>query len=96
MGIFIRLFDSLISPILLYGSEIWGIYNYKEVDRLHLKFCKHLLGVKPQTSSAAVLGELGRYPLYVKERALRYWFKIMKNTDNPIHRLYLDSYKLYT
>ena len=30
----LSLFDKLVSPILLYGSEIWGIYNYKEVDTL--------------------------------------------------------------
>ena len=30
----LSLFDKLVSPILLYGSEIWGIYNYKEVDKL--------------------------------------------------------------
>ena len=33
------LFDKLVSPILLYGSEInWGIYNYKEVDKLHIRW----------------------------------------------------------
>ena len=25
----LSLFDSLIVPIILYGSEVWGIYNYK-------------------------------------------------------------------
>ena len=42
------LFDSLILPILLYGSEVWGIYDFKELDKLHIKFCKQVLGVKQQ------------------------------------------------
>lgn len=28
------LFDSLITPILLYGSDVWGIYKYKDIDKL--------------------------------------------------------------
>ena len=34
----LSLFDKMIVPILLYGSEVWGIYGYKEIDKLHLKF----------------------------------------------------------
>ena len=47
----------MIVPILLYGSEIWGIYGYKEIDTLHLKFCSN----KPRV--AQFYGELGRFPL---------------------------------
>ena len=74
----LSLFDSLVTPIIMYGSEIWGIYSTREVDKLHYKFCKYVLGVKPTTSNAAVLGELGRFPLAIlcKQRAIRYWIKI--------------------
>ena len=27
-----ELFDKMITPILLYGSEVWGIYCIKEID----------------------------------------------------------------
>ena len=59
----LSLFDKMIVPILLYGSEVWGIYGYKEIDKLHLKYCKRILSVKQQTPSCAVYGELGRFPL---------------------------------
>ena len=87
------LFDSLVVPILLYGSEVWGIYNFKEIDTLHFKFCKKVLGVKLQTSNMAVLGELGRFPLSVlcKERALKYRLKIKKTSDSLVH-LVLDNH----
>jgi hypothetical protein len=86
------LFDTMVVPILLYGSEIWGVYNYKEVDKLHIRFCKHVLGVKQQTPNYAVLGELGRLPLSVtcKERSLNFWLKIMKNVSSPIYVMYRD------
>jgi len=54
----LSLFDKLVSPMLLYGSEIWGIYNYKEVDKLHIRFCKMVLCARKQTMNYAVLGEL--------------------------------------
>ena len=42
----LSLFDKLVVPILTYGSEIWGIYEFKEVEKIHMKFCKYILGVK--------------------------------------------------
>ena len=35
----LELFDKMITSILLYGSEVWGIYCIKENDKLHIKFC---------------------------------------------------------
>ena len=52
-----------MSQLLVYGSEIWGIYNYKQVDKLHIQFCKMVLGVRKQTMNYTVLGELGRLQL---------------------------------
>jgi len=74
----LSLFDKLVSPMLLYGSEIWGIYNYKEVDKLHIRFCKMVLCARKQTMNYAVLGELGRLPLssIAKFRSIKYWLKI--------------------
>ena len=70
-----ELFDKMITPILLYGSEVWGIYCKKEIDKLHIKFCKYVLDVKTQTSNFAVYGELGRFPFHIKaiKRSLKYW-----------------------
>ena len=87
------LFDTMIVPILLYGSEVWGVYNFKEVDKLHIKFCKYILGVRQQTPNMAVYGELGRLPLSVicKEISLKFWKKIMKNYNSPIYNVYIDQ-----
>ena len=60
-----ELFNKMITPILLYVSEVWEIYCIKEIDKLHIKFCKYVLGVKTQISNFAVY-ELGRFPLYIK------------------------------
>lgn len=32
------LLDCMVSPILLYGSEIWGVYNFKDIEKHILSF----------------------------------------------------------
>ena len=34
------LFDRMVAPILLYSSELWGIYDYNEIDKIQLKCIK--------------------------------------------------------
>ena len=63
----LQLFDTFISSLLNYGSPIWGFTKSKELERLHLKFLKSLLGVKTSTSNAGVYIEFGRYPLFINE-----------------------------
>ena len=35
------LFDKLISPILNYGSEVWGFAKADNIERVHLHFAKN-------------------------------------------------------
>ena len=60
------LFDSLIKPILLYGSDFWGCLpapKNNPIEKMQLMFCKHMLGVHKNTTTEGVLFELGRLPL---------------------------------
>ena len=86
----LKLFDSLVSPILLYASEVWGIYEYEHIDKIHIKFCKNILGVKTQSPNYAVYGDLGRYPLSVigKERSIKFWLKILANNNSLTFNLF--------
>ncbi len=45
------LFDKLVLPILNYGCEVWGFSQGIQIERVHMKFCKHLLGVKISTQN---------------------------------------------
>ncbi len=73
----IKLFDSLVCPILEYGSE--------NLEILHLRFLKKTLGVCRQTM-AAVYGDLGRFPLQIRIKicCIKYWFKIVNKSDSKI------------
>ena len=68
-----RLFDSMIAPILTYGCEVWGAYQKQNFDKwdksqtekVHLRYCKHYLGVNRRASNIASRSELGRFPLKI-------------------------------
>ena len=81
----------MVAPILLYSSELWGIYDYKEIDKIQLTFYKILLGVKKQTSNIAVYGELGCYPLSILclERSMKYVFKVV-NCEKIILTVFIE------
>jgi len=69
------------------------VYNYKDVDKLHIRFLKSLLGVKKQTPNSAVYGEIGRFPLSVicKLRSLKFWVNFLKKINSPLFRMYCDQ-----
>ena len=85
-----QLFDAFVGSILLYASEIWGFSNSKEIERVHLKFCKRILNVRLNTCTAGVYGELGRYPLYISRyvRIIKYWCKVVNSDNIIIKKLY--------
>ena len=56
-----------------------------EVEKLHLKFCKRVLGVHSKSTNIAVFGELGRTPLIfqIAKLVIKYWNQmsvILKHT----------------
>ena len=80
----LKLFETLISPILLYGSEIWGVDTNVALDRdpiesIQTKLCKMLLGVNKNASNNACRCELGRYPIRMKAkmRSFSFWLKFL-------------------
>ena len=72
--ILLKLFDSMISPILLYGCELWEPYLNQDIDKwdanpiekVHTQFIKRILGVNRSTTNILVRGDLGRHSLQSK------------------------------
>lgn len=67
-----------------------GLTKSKELERLHLQFCKYLLHVKKCTSSMDTYGELGRYPLYIHRyvRIVIYWLKLLRSENKLLTNTY--------
>ena len=84
IDIMLSLFDSFVGPILNYGCEVWGFARTDHLERVHSKFCKWLLNVKPSSSNVAIYRELGRLPLFVGRqiRIIKYWLKIIHVKNN--------------
>ena len=66
----INIFDSIISSIIFYNSEVWRGYlnsDFKKwdkspVEKVQLRFCKIYLGVNSKACNVASRGKLGRLP----------------------------------
>ena len=73
-------------------SKTFPIFK-RDFDNLANGFMKTVLGVRTQTPTLAVFGELGRLPLSVimQERALKYWIKIMTNQQMPMYSMFIEQ-----
>jgi hypothetical protein len=91
-----KLFDclTLISPILLYCSEIRGaFYSLKDSDpfeNLHLKFIKETLGVNCKASNDACRAELARLPLrnLIHASCINFLDYILSSDNTLIYQIY--------
>ena len=81
LDIQIDLFNKTIKPILLYGSELWGISNIDTIERIQMKFYKQVLGLKKSIPSNMIYGELGITPLYIdiQTRMVSFWTKLIES-----------------
>ena len=79
----IDLFNTVVTPVLTYGSEVWGFTYRTQIEKVVFNFCKKLLGVGSFCSNQAVLGECGLKPLsYIyMTNCIKYWLKILMMQD---------------
>ena len=91
---------ALISPILLYGSEIWGVdcNDQIEIDPAELvqiKFLKWLLGVNKYCSNNACRAETGKLPIKIEAqyRNFKFWLTLTKHLKHKLSRVVYDDMK---
>ncbi len=56
---YITLIDSSVAPILLYGSGVWGMKNFKICEDVLLRACRFYSGVHRLTPIPAIQGDFG-------------------------------------
>ena len=76
------------------------IFSNLVSEKLHLKFCKKILGTHKKSSNIAVLSELGRFPLHfdIVKCLLKFWHRL-ENLDASFPLLknaYITSKNLFT
>ena len=96
----------MISPVLTYNSEIWGVYakpDFKtwdgsQIEKAHLQFCKRYLEVNNKASNIACRAELGRFPLNItiNQKILKYILYIQsKDEESLVKQAFLMSLDLH-
>ncbi len=94
VSILCQLFLSVISPILLYGSDMWGVCaQISRIDGILWSFCKRILGLPPHAATIGVMGEIGLLPMQMmaKMNATKFWYRL-RTLQAPI--LTIDAYVL--
>ena len=84
------IFDKYVKSILCYACEVWGFHSANDVEKIHLNFCKKVLGVNNKATTCMVYGELGRFPLVLcrKIRILKYWAKLVSSENVLMKTMY--------
>ena len=96
--IHIDLFEKMVAPIFLYGSEVWGYSNVEPLEIFYRKFIRRVLGVGKSTPNCFVYGEVGKYPIVhrVYARMISFWTKISEGKATKLSSLmYRIIYKLH-
>ena len=98
-----KLFNSLFLPILLYGSEVWGVYDKDNlstwekdvIEKTHIFLCKQSLGVNKQCPNVAARNELGRLSLKlnIDTSILKFWIHLQTLPENNIAKQCLQISK---
>ena len=95
----IKLFNTIVRPILLYMADFWGCLKTPKnnpIEILQNKFLKQLLGVQIQTTNIGVLLETGEIPLsiHAKKLCIKNWSRIAKKRCNSLVQMsYQDAVK---
>ena len=100
----LHLFDALVRPVMLYGVETWGPgalcgSGMDTCELVHRKFLRSILGVRTGTPNAAVLGELGRFPVaHTAVLAIcRFWNRLVAMPDTRLTKqAFLENCALAT
>ena len=82
----LKLFDTLVKPVVLYGAEVWGCENCDIVNKVK------------STCSNMVFGELGETPFHIdiKCKMIPYWARLTNSKENKLSKMiYSLIYKLY-
>ena len=89
-SIVLQLFDTFVGSVLTIGCPVWGFTKSKDIERVQMKFCKSVLGVKQTTSTTAIYGELGRFPFNINRLTaiVKYWLKLTKTEHIILQTLF--------
>ncbi|XP_033750928.1 uncharacterized protein LOC117335116 [Pecten maximus] len=82
-SVFTKLYESLVQPVLLYCSAIWGQAERREINNVQNRAIKVFLGATKNTSNAGVIGDMGWLSTLSKQRIEVFRFYCRVKSANP-------------
>lgn len=95
-----KLFHTLVSPVLLYASEVWFPYVCTsnamelEMERFFLQFLRTCIGLRPSVPRVLVYLETGQLPLFFKafSNVIRFYIRLSHlDPQRPLFTHFLRS-----
>jgi len=67
-------------------KSIEELYMKLPQEKLNIHYCKYILGVSAKATNAAVMAEVGRYPLYIKivSQMIKYYYRVKEMGENSL------------
>ena len=93
-----ELFEKIVLPILLYGSEVWGHTDLLPIEVFYRKFLRIVLFLNKSCANCIVYGEVGKLPLktQIEKRLLSYWVRVSGCKESKFsHTLFNLQLKLH-
>ena len=94
-NIMVSAYKTLVQPILLYGSDVWGTSKSmcNSIDKVCLFFIRCILRVKRSTSKLMCFGELGIIPpsVLAKINVLNFYLRLKEMNSNSLESVILDE-----
>ena len=82
----LHLFKTLVLPVLMHESQVWGTLDHIDIEKIQLKYCRYILNIYNSTPSVMIYGELGIYPLEIEIICgiVGLWFSIISGKQSKL------------
>lgn len=82
----LRLFDSLVKSVMMYGVEVWGWTEWDKMEKVQERYLKWILGLDIYTPGYVVMEEIKRdkFRIDTGERAHRYEERIRNDNRKEL------------
>src|SRR5439155_11283227 len=80
----LKLFEIIVQPVALYGSEVWGYYHREGMHKIQTEFIKYILRLRKSTPDYCVFGETGTFPLHISKcvNMYRFWLRLLRKQEH--------------
>ena len=86
--VFSKLYDTLVWPVISYGASVWETKSFSCINAVQNRTMRFFLGTGKHTPTAAVSGDMGWTPAFVKQwkYICNYWNRMVHMDDGRVNK----------